>query len=171
MSVPMAFMKIKIDGMSIVGNAEHHLHVDDIVVDGLSWDMNAKQAGMARSTGNARTETRLGEIKLDKFFDRASTALAKALLLRKKVEVATITMLNMEMAEEASSKMMVLEIKDGFVEGVDLSVGSAGNAAAVKESVRISFREIRLDYYPPDLARIGRPGAMPAFELSANRAG
>lgn len=170
MPLPMAFMKITVDGLTIVGNAEHRLFVDAIVIDGLSWDMNAKQSGMATS-GNARAEARLGEIKLEKNFDRSSTGLATALLQRRKVSVATITTLNMELAVDESyePKMMVLEIKDGYVEAIDLSVSGSGLAQAVKETIRISYRKIKLDYHPADTNKIGRAAAV-TFELEAAKA-
>jgi type VI secretion system Hcp family effector len=156
----MIFMKIDIEGLVVTGTSENKRFPDQIDLESVSWDATAKHPGLS-TTSNARTEVRPKAVKIEKVWDRSSSSLATAMLNKAKVKTATITMLNMEMVDSSgdSPNLMVVELKDGFVDSIDLSAGKSGKAMEVKETVTLSFRRFKLQYHPASM-KTGRDAAI-----------
>lgn len=166
MAVPMAFLKIDVQGLKIVGDAEFHGHLGEIVIDALSWSMTANEKGKDKADSKGRGLPMLKHLRLDKTFDRASNTLGTAVLERKPMSVATISVMNMETADASAEKLLVITLRDGFVESIDLNASESNNALKLKESLILSFHKIEFEYHPADMNSPGRPGVLP-FEHTA----
>lgn len=164
MAAPMLFLKMEIDGLAVTGTAENTKFREHISIDGLSWSVSAKD--LSSVPGNkvlGKVEPRL--LVIEKSYDRSSSSLAQAMLDRKKVRKATITMLNGEIvgADGGNPELAVITVVDGFVEQVDLSTAKAGKSAIeVKETIRLSFKSLTMTYFPGDTKRLGRGAGIDA---------
>lgn len=163
MAAPMLFMKIDVEGLVVTGTAENKKFREQIALDGASWSVGAKDSkALPGNKVLAKVEPQF--LVIDKSFDRASSSLAQAMLDRKKVRKATITLLNGEFvdAEGGRPELTVVTIVNGFVEAIDLSTSKSGKAAIeVKETLRLSFESIRIEYFPGDMTKLGRGAAIP----------
>jgi type VI protein secretion system component Hcp len=164
MAAPMLFLKMEIEGLAITGTAENTKFREHIAIDGLSWSVSAKD--LSSVPGNkVRGKVEPQVLVIEKSYDRASSTLAQAMLDRKKVRKAVITMLNGEIvgSDGGNPELAIVTAVDGFVEQVDLSTGKSGKSAIeVKETIRVSFRNLTLTYFPGDTKRLGRGAGIDA---------
>lgn len=164
MAVPMLFLKLTVDGTSVVGDAVVDGYAKQIACESLEWDISTVNPGKTTTT-DVRAAVQPKEIEFTKFVDSASPALYTAMLESKKFSSAVFTLLTMMRgSSETIPKLMTLELNDGFVRRVDVSISGGGKALVGKETVTLSYLKSKLMYYPYDQKK-GTRAAPTTFQL------
>jgi type VI protein secretion system component Hcp len=148
----MIFLDLKVDGQSVPGDSTALGFAGLIEIERMSWEMKARQPGenVASST-QARTHLEAEHLKLEKYFDSASTRLLRYMDTRKRFASATVSVLSMMMRGPSGKNdtMLVVELKD-------VDARESGKAIAVSESIALSFQECKIKYQVADAATMRR---------------
>jgi type VI secretion system Hcp family effector len=152
------FVDGKVSGESSAKDYENRIEIESF-----SWEMEADHRELSDKR-QANTTVRPRMVKLEKFFDASSTALIKNMKDSKAFKTARISFADMVLQDgRAPKQIMRMILKDGHVEDVRLSTGSAGKAMSVKETISLSFRKLELHYHPQDLKNDTRAAPMGKF--------
>lgn len=122
----------KIKGESVSPN-----HVDDIVVRGWGWGVQASTAMGSTEATSRRTYTAL---TVTKQVDCASTALMKALVTNDEIKEAVLTLRRTGGDHEA---FFTIRLKSARVTSVEHQAGGDGG---VVEVIALSFTDIEVEY-------------------------
>jgi len=155
----MIFLDLKVDGKTVPGESTALGFPGLIEIERMSWDIKARQPGEnAASSTQARTHLQAEHLKLEKYFDTASTALYKHMYDRKRFTSATVSVLSMMMRghDGRNDTMLVVELKDGYIESIDVDARESGKAVAVSETLALSFQECKIKYQPADPTKMRR---------------
>ena len=155
----MIFLDLKVDGQSVPGDSTALGFAGLIEIERMSWEMKARQPGKnVASSTQARTHVQAEHLKLEKYFDSASTRLLRYMDTRKRFASATVSVLSMMMRGQSgrNDTMLVVELKDGYIESIDVDARESGKAIAVSESIALSFQECKIKYQPADPTKMRR---------------
>ena len=154
MAATLIFLKLYFDNKPVAGESTALDFEQQIEVESFSWGINAKQ----NDKRNGRPDVRPQQVKLTKFFDKASTNLCTQMATRKKFSTARFTFISavMKDSKEKPRPIMELVLTDGFVEQVNLSASESGASMSVREEVALSFTKLKLVYHQADLQRAVR---------------
>jgi type VI protein secretion system component Hcp len=159
MAATLLYLQIDFDGKAVAGESTATDYENRIEIESFSWEMEVehREESKDRET-NSTVKPRM--VKLEKFFDSASTVLMQKMRSGTPFKSARLTFADMVRIEgRAPKQIMSILLKDGFVEEVRLST-SGGKAISVKESISLSFNRLVLQYHPHILTRDTRGSAL-----------
>jgi type VI secretion system secreted protein Hcp len=121
----------------IKGEASSKGHVDDIVVNGLSWGLAASSAiGSTQATARRSYKA----VTITKGIDRASTPLMSALATNDEVKEALIAL---RRAGGQQDEYFTIKLSSGRIASLDQTVDASGNGI---ETFTIVFNKIDVEY-------------------------
>lgn len=146
-------MFLKLD--DIKGESQDSKHKDEIEV--LSWNWGVSQGGTAHSgSGAGAGKVSVRDISLVKYVDKASPNLLKWCCSGKHFQKATLVV---RKAGGTALEYLKIELKDGLIGSIDLSVGQADDR--LTETVRLNFASFKYEYTPQTSSGSGG-GSIPA---------
>jgi type VI protein secretion system component Hcp len=169
----MIFLDLKVDGKTVPGDSTALGFSGLIEIERMAWELTARQPGedVAAST-QARTHLEAEHLKLEKYFDSASTRLYGYMDTRKRFASATISVLSMMMRghDGRNDTMLVVELKEGYIESIEVDARESGKAVALSESLTLSFRECKVIYKPADPTKMRRSEVSTEFVHTVEKA-
>jgi type VI secretion system secreted protein Hcp len=146
-------MFLKLD--DIKGESQDAKHKDEIEV--LSWNWGVNQGGTSHSgTGGGSGKVSVRDISIVKYVDKASPNLLKWCCNGKHFQKASLVV---RKAGGNALEYLKLELKDGLISGVNLSVGQSDER--LTETVTLNFASFKYEYIPQTGTGAGG-GAIPA---------
>lgn len=153
---------IMIGGSQVRGEASDAGYEDQIEIENFGWGMSPRDPKKV-SKAVAQAAFAADKLKLTKFYDVASTSLANQLAGRVAFKSAKLTVdhhkQNTGEARKANP-MMIIELRDGFIEDINLSVSEGGKSVAVREVLNLSWKEVIVTYHPSTADRTQRQAAV-----------
>jgi type VI protein secretion system component Hcp len=145
MADTLIFLDIKaIPGDSVIQGFENQIELQSA-----SWGMSAKHT--RKGTSQVTTDLRPDQLTITKYFDKASVNLYQYMAQRKMFVKAVLTYVDIQIdtsVREAVKVMEVALVGNCYIEDIRLQASESGNSMAVKETMKISFRELSMTYYP-----------------------
>lgn len=151
MSNSIILLKLVVDGRPVEGTCQLQGYEKLITLSSCSWSASAEHTKVGAD--QVRTELRLGQLRLGKFFDKSSMALYRCVDERKRFDSCVVTVLSPTLAalDGKPDKLMQLElVGGGTVAGISTRTGGGAHAIKVSEDFQLSFKDIKLSYYPLD---------------------
>lgn len=146
MALSNVFLQIVFDGKALPGEATADGFVGQIVVESMSWQATATHKPVADD--KVSTEWRPQSLRLGKVFDKASTALYQKMRDREKFDSATVTVVDLTLFGDKPEAVMVMQVKNGFLEQINTKAADAGSFMRIGEDLTLSFNEGKLSYFP-----------------------
>jgi type VI protein secretion system component Hcp len=171
MSDTVIYLEIDMGGKKLLaGESTAAGFVDQIEIESFSWGLTAKHTDLAAlksAKAELRTEVRPQHLIVNKHFDLSSTNLAMYAYTRKPFEKATLTFSDLKIQMQGavttrSQPVLTIELLKGFIEDVSVSTAAGQHSIAVKEAVKLSFKEMSLQYSPID-PKVASRGAVMKF--------
>jgi len=126
----------------IKGESEDSAHANEIDVVSWSWGMQARPTlGGGAATGKAV----IGELKVVKRVDSASTPLMSAL---RSNELITKAVLTLRKAGKSPLEFFKITIEQGRVTGLTIEAGDRNTSPDLFEDLTFSFNKITVEYVP-----------------------
>jgi len=168
MPTPYLFLKLTSGGKPIEGESSEKYFEKQIVLESLAWHMASTHEASEdkRDTKKVKTTNRPKRVELTKSFDRSTINMCAFLAKRTAFDKATITMLRGLAWDEKPRPLVEIELYFGYVENVGLSASESGKAIAVSETITLSFRRIKILYYPNVTSSLRSDEAATTFDLS-----
>lgn len=150
------FLHIEIAGNQIKGEATTAGYEGEIEVESFSWGMSAKNSPRVdQQTSSSRTNYDC--LSISKLYDKASINLTRYMTQRTPFDHVQLTVDQHQHAggKKKENPVMVIDLADGFIEDVKLSMSEAGKSAMIKEDITLSFRKADITYFPasPDRSK------------------
>lgn len=168
MSSTQIFLSITIGSGPVGGEASAAGYEDMIELESFSFGLSAKHA-LRQSANNTRPQLNYDAVKISKVYDVSSVRLATHMGARARFSKAEI-FVDQHLQESASVKkqnpVMVIELKNGFIEDIRLSVSTGKLASTVREDISLSFVNFKIRYYPSSVVRGKR---LPLQEFESRR--
>jgi type VI protein secretion system component Hcp len=159
MSLPIAFLDFACLGRTALGESRVQGFEDQIVLHALTWSASA--AHLASRGGRERTELRPGHVTLSKYLDRSSLLLYRCANETHRYDRARITVIDPALNGPGSGKppvpLMTMELQDGTLTHIATRTEDSTLAKPIVEELTLSFKDLRLRYYPLDAATLRRP--------------
>lgn len=155
------FLTLTMPGSSVRGEASVRGSVGLIEVESFTWGMKSQKPGKT-ATGKAIPRVGFELLKISKAYDGASITIARCMGRRTPFEHAQIKVNHPVLDDSGAEEnpIVVIDMDDGFIEDVRLSMSEGGKAAVVKEDFSLSFRKIEVTYFPASTDRTTRSGAV-----------
>lgn len=147
------FLKVEFEKAgSVGGESEVAAYEGQIVLLDFDWSLGVA-SDVAKGKGTAREVTRRlkgDPLKISKRFDIASTALFSAMATRDRITSARITVAQSFAIQGVATlrDAFVLEVKDAYIETLDLDMVSDGNAMVLQEDLTIRYSKLKLEVTP-----------------------
>lgn len=157
------FLRIKIQGNPIRGEATTAGYEGEIEVESFSWGMSAKNSlRVDQQTASSRAS--YDRLSISKLYDKSSINLTRHMADRAIFDQVRLTVDHHQHAAGRGTKqanpVMFIDLADGYIEDVKLSMSEAGKSAMVKEDITLSFRKVDITYFPPSADRTKRDPAV-----------
>jgi type VI protein secretion system component Hcp len=163
-------MKLTVGGKQIDGESSERNFERQIVLDSLEWDTAVSHEPVLdkKDTKKVKTTPKPKRLTITKAFDRSSTNLCTFVAEHTPFSDAVITMVKSASWDKDGAiprRMIVMTLTNGLVESVSMTASESGLAVGVREIATLSFKTIRIVYYPG--AAEGARGEMPptTFDL------
>lgn len=132
--------------------------LEHIAVESFSW--NVKTATTEKSKDSPNVAVQPSELRLNKHFDSASSALCKMMETNTPFTKATLRFIDPSTGSANNGKfdsVLEIELTDGYVERISVSASDNGKSVAVTESISLSFRSaVTLTYRAYDASSRSR---------------
>jgi len=162
-------MKLKVNGKPIEGESSERHYEKQIALERLGWSTSAEhEAGLdKKDTKHVEPTNTPQPVTITKAFDRSSTNLCTYVAERTRFDEAVITMVKGAAWDKDGAiprRLIEVTLTDGLVESVSMNATESGTAVGVSETVTLSYRNLKILYYPdrPERAR----GELPPTEFS-----
>lgn len=151
------FLKISFEGLdsSGIGESETAGYQGQIILSDFDWAMTGKD--VIKGTGPGRSVTRrikADELSIKKRFDSSSVTLMTAMRERKRITSATVTVAHgfgtgagAGGSEGDLRDAFVLEVKDGYIETINLALVADGKAMVLQEELSIRYSSLTVHVY------------------------
>jgi type VI secretion system Hcp family effector len=139
-------MLLTVDGRKIKGDATEKHFEKQIAIEKMEWEFEAKQQDKEGDQSQVMTPIPRS-IKLTKAFDRSTTNLCQLMNTRKPFDTAVIKMVK-GFGGDRPRTLIDITLTGGKVWKVDLTASESDKSVAVKETVELSFEEIKIEYTP-----------------------
>lgn len=163
----MIFLELVVDGKRVDGDSTSRGFEGQIDIEGLDWEADVEEPGEdAESSGkSARAHMKAEHLGLSKYFDSASTRLYDIMNRRKRFDSARVTVSSMKIHESSQldEKILVVELKEGYIESIDTRASGSGKSMSVSESLSLSYRECKIVYQPLNPETLRREGKTTEF--------
>ena len=149
------FLYLDIQGTAIKGEATAGGYEDEIEVERFGWGMSS-ETGCKASASKALSNISYKRLTITKLYDTASTNLARYLTRGARFDQAVLSIDHHVLPTGSKKKpnpSMVIELRDGFIEEVRLSMSESGKSAAINEDISLSFSKINILYFPTGVDR------------------
>lgn len=145
------FLHIEVNGKQILGEATTEHYQGKIEVENFSWGMSAE--GSPRTgRGNTSSRATFDHLNIIKYFDLSSVSLTRCMTTRKKYDkVQLIVDQHLNHVRPVLKKrnpVLVINLSDGYIEDVGLSMSEASKSGMIREQVSLSFRKLVIYYWP-----------------------
>lgn len=181
MSAPMIFLKLTLKGETIVGDAEIDGFKKCIALNSVSWGASKVDRTAAKTSDGSVKNLKGESVRISKFFDGASTVLFGAMesskqshigsssdierFKRDNVAVISMAVLAGHEPGEEPLKLMEITLRGCSIREISTSAGGGGKSTEVSEDLKLSFDEMKLDYFPAD-AKTYKRGAAISFTMN-----
>ncbi|UXH76154.1 type VI secretion system tube protein Hcp [Roseateles amylovorans] len=157
MSLPVAFLDFACLGRPALGESRVQGFEDQIALQALAWSASAVH--LASNAGRERTELRPGHVTVSKYLDRSSMLLYRCATESKRYDRARITVIDPALSsrDKPPVPMLTLELLGGTLVRVATRTEDTAHAKPILEELTLSFKDLRLRYYPLDASTLRRP--------------
>ncbi|WP_431103712.1 type VI secretion system tube protein Hcp [Roseateles noduli] len=157
MSLPVAFLDFACLGRPALGESRVQGFEDQIVLHALAWSASAVH--LASRGQRERTELRPGHVTLSKYLDRSSMLLYRCASETRRYDRARITVIDPALsgAGRPPVPMLTMELQDGTLTHIATRTEDGAHAKPIVEELTLSFKDLRLRYYPLDASTLRRP--------------
>ena len=171
MAESVIFLKLSFNGQTYVnGSATLQGFADQIEIESFGWGAEAEQiSSNLGKAGKDQTTLKMRSMELSKFYDKSSVKLMSGATNRTRVKSALLTFATLIMTPrgEVPSKVLEMEMSDGYIEGLKLGAQESGKSISVKEDFTLSFTRLKLTYTPVSDGVAARKGAAKIFDYQA----
>lgn len=157
MSLPVAFLDFACLGRPALGESRVQGFEDQIVLHALTWSASAVH--LASRGQRERTELRPGHVTLSKYLDRSSMLLYRCASETRRYDRARITVIDPALSGPGRPPvpMLTMELQDGTLTHIATRTEDGAHAKPIVEELTLSFKDMRLRYYPLDASTLRRP--------------
>lgn len=154
MSDTLFYLSIAFDGDPIAGESVAARFENQIEIDDFRWGMSVK-GNRKQTTGPAAQAKQAANVAhknltMSAFYDTATSALIKAMTTRKKFRLARLTVahpVNSE-ARKRHIDVMEIELRQGYVEKVNITASESGKSGSLKVSYELSYTGVGINFHP-----------------------
>jgi type VI protein secretion system component Hcp len=164
-STTFLFMLLTASGNRVKGDATEKHFEKQIALDSIEWEFEVKQqdTDSAQDAATRKMTPIPRGIKLTKAFDRSTTNLCNLMNTDKPFDTAVIKMLK-GFGGDRPRTLIDITLTKGKVTKVDLTASESDRSVGVKETVELSFEELKIEYRPD--AETGQgDGGVTTFDL------
>ncbi|MFX1678583.1 type VI secretion system tube protein Hcp [Mitsuaria sp. CC2] len=157
MSLPVAFLDFACLGRPALGESRVQGFEDQIVLHALAWSASAVH--LASRGRRERTELRPGHVTVSKYLDRSSLLLYRCANETRRYDRACITVIDPALSGVGKPPvaMLTMELQDGTLTHIATRTEDSTHAKPIVEELTLSFKDLRLRYYPLDASTLRRP--------------
>lgn len=155
------FLHIEVQGRNIIGEATTSGYEGEIEVN--SFDLNMDVEGTSSQTASVKRQARYGNLSVTKYYDKASVNLARSLERDALIDHLRLTVdqHHIESSQKKEqSPIMLIELFDGRIENIDVSLSDGDKGATIEETVKFSYRRLEVTYVPLDVDRTRHQAGM-----------
>jgi type VI protein secretion system component Hcp len=128
-------------------------YADRVQIDSFDFGMKAKLQTIPRPDQKVSNNLDFDQVRVTKYFDRASMSLAGLLQNRKKLHEVRITVDQQleeyggEVSGKAQNAIIVFHLAEARIVDIKLDVSEDKVSATIKETVSFAFRNFSVEYY------------------------
>lgn len=152
------FLDLRIAGNRMQGEATIADFESQIEIDSFKFELKAKSSSPKQGERKLSTRVEPSVLRLSKLFDRSSANLTRYAARQTEFDTAKITV-NQHQAGAGGSHalpVLVIELWEGTIKSVNLSMSGSGASSSLKEEVVLSYKEVSFDYHAGTETRTGR---------------
>jgi type VI protein secretion system component Hcp len=156
-------------GNKIRGEASAGGYDGLIEVENFTWAVSSKYS-LRQDRAKVRPQINYDKVKVSKLYDVSSVSLASHMNGRiafKTAEIIVDHHLQETGLAKAGNPLMVIELRNGYIEDIRISVSEGKLAATVREDMSLSFMNFKITYHPGGADRMKRMAAVSFESMNA----
>jgi type VI protein secretion system component Hcp len=141
------FLDLSISGNRVRGEATIQGFEDQIEIDDLKFEVKASAASPKQGDKKLSTRLEPGALTFSKVYDKSSNNLMRNASSQLEFDYAKITV-NQAMIESEGTQrdpILVIELWEGVIKSVNLSMSGSGISSVLKEDVVLTYKEVRFE--------------------------
>jgi type VI protein secretion system component Hcp len=147
-----------VSGETVVGGYENRIDIESF-----SFSTGAKKNALKDLQGGGVTSNiDIDRVTVTKVFDRASLLLAGVLKRHEKFVEAKISVdqqyIDPEWPGKERNEILIMYLKSGYIADIKMQTSEGNAAAAIKETITLSFHNCTIYYYAEDRNNKGKLG-------------
>lgn len=139
------FLDLTVSGSRVRGEATIQGFEDQIEIDDFKFEIKASAASPKQTDKKLSTRLEPGALQLSKVYDKSSTNLMRHASTQFEFDHAKITVAHPALDGGQREPMLVIELWEGVVKSVNLSMSGSGISSVLKEDVVLTYKEVRFE--------------------------
>lgn len=149
------FLHLEIQGGQIHGEATTGGYEGEIEVESFRWGVTATK-DPKQDNRSVKPKIKYDTLSVTKLYDKASINMARYLGKNTPFDSAQLIIdhhIHAAGTKKDQNPSLIIDLSDGFIESIKLSISESDKGATVKEDITLRFRRVDVLYYTtPDRA-------------------